>query len=48
MRRFIIISALAFCFMSSSAQKVLNVIGDSYVANHMRPKEEAWHCKLAK
>lgn len=29
------------------AQKVLNVIGDSYVANHRRPKEEAWHSKLA-
>ena len=34
--------------MPMNAQKVLNVIGDSYVANHMRPKEEAWHCKLAK
>lgn len=29
------------------AQKVLNIIGDSYVANHRRPKEEAWHSKLA-
>lgn len=29
------------------AQEVMNVIGDSYVANHRRPKEEAWHFKLA-
>lgn len=28
-------------------KKVLNVIGDSYVANHLRPAEEAWHSKLA-
>ena len=27
--------------------KILNVIGDSYVANHKRPKEESWHSKLA-
>ncbi|MBR1668697.1 MAG: SGNH/GDSL hydrolase family protein [Bacteroidaceae bacterium] len=32
---------------SVQAQEVLNVIGDSYVANHKRPKEEAWHSKLA-
>lgn len=32
---------------SVQAQKVLNVIGDSYVANHRRPKEETWHWKLA-
>ncbi len=25
----------------------INVIGDSYVANHRRPKEETWHYKLA-
>lgn len=25
----------------------INVIGDSYVANHRRPKEEAWHYKMA-
>ncbi len=31
----------------ADAQPVLNVIGDSYVANHRRPKEEAWHCKMA-
>ena len=33
--------------MTVRAQKVLNVIGDSYVANHMRPAEEAWHSKMA-
>ncbi len=27
--------------------KVLNVIGDSYVANHRRPKAESWHSKFA-
>lgn len=32
---------------STMAQEVMNVIGDSYVANHRRPKEEAWHFKLA-
>ena len=32
---------------SLGAQEVMNVIGDSYVANHRRPKEEAWHYKLA-
>ncbi len=25
----------------------VNVFGDSYVANHRRPKEETWHFKLA-
>ena len=33
--------------VSVQAQKVLNVIGDSYVANHRRPAAEAWHSKLA-
>ena len=27
--------------------KTINVIGDSYVANHRRPKEESWHWKVA-
>lgn len=30
-----------------SAQQIINVIGDSYVANHRCPKEETWHYKLA-
>ncbi len=34
------------CASSASAQ-VLNVIGDSYVANHRQPKEQTWHYKLA-
>ena len=33
--------------MVGEAQEMMNVIGDSYVANHRRPKEEAWHYKLA-
>ena len=28
--------------------KRLNIIGDSYVKNHKRPVEEAWHYKMAK
>jgi hypothetical protein len=27
--------------------KTINVIGDSYVANHKRPRSESWHSKLA-
>ena len=42
---------LALCAMGCvplmAQQKILNVIGDSYVANHRRPKEEAWHSKMA-
>lgn len=30
-----------------TSSKVLNVIGDSYVANHKCPKEETWHAKMA-
>lgn len=47
------ILSIVFCLAALSvahevsAQKVLNVIGDSYVANHRRPKEEAWHAKMA-
>jgi len=36
------------CFVSSiSFGQIINVIGDSYVANHLKPKEESWHCKMA-
>ena len=46
--RFILcLFTVLIAFVDVSAQKVLNVIGDSYVANHRRPKEEAWHSKLA-
>ena len=31
----------------TSQRPVLNVIGDSYVANHKRPKEETWHFLMA-
>lgn len=31
----------------AQAQQVLNVFGDSYVANHRRPAEESWHAKMA-
>lgn len=39
---------IALASVTADAQEVMNVIGDSYVANHRRPKEETWHCKLAK
>ena len=39
--------AMAIFPIASVAQQVVNVIGDSYVANHKRPKEETWHYKLA-
>ena len=39
--------AMAMFPIASVAQQVVNVIGDSYVANHKRPKEETWHYKLA-
>lgn len=48
--RYFKVFLLAFvmlCPSGVSAQKKINVIGDSYVANHMRPKEESWHYKLA-
>jgi len=49
MKKILAIALMAVCSVASSfAQKTINVIGDSYVANHLRPKEEAWHCKMAK
>ena len=38
-----------FCLFSliADGQKVFNIIGDSYVANHRSPYTEAWHYKLA-
>lgn len=38
-----------FCLFSliANGQKVFNIIGDSYVANHRSPYTEAWHYKLA-
>ncbi len=45
-KSFLILFSLMLAAMAD-AQEVMNVIGDSYVANHSRPKEEAWHYKLA-
>lgn len=45
------LNLIAFVLMFSNianAQIIMNVIGDSYVANHRRPFEESWHYKLAK
>lgn len=48
MKRFILYFCLS-CILCSctNAQKVINVIGDSYVANHKQPKEETWHARMA-
>jgi len=52
MKKILTIAVCTFlCFCSSAmAQqtgKVINVFGDSYVANHMCPKEQTWHYKMA-
>ena len=46
-RLFILAFAVTFSNIGN-AQKIMNVIGDSYVANHRKPFEESWHYKLAK
>lgn len=33
--------------VAQAPRAIINVIGDSYVANHRCPKEETWHYKLA-
>lgn len=43
----IIILALSSVFSFAQTEAVINVIGDSYVKNHRRPFEEAWHYKMA-
>ncbi len=47
MKRFTLL--LVFTLLQSLylPAQVINVIGDSYVANHRRPKEESWHAKMA-
>lgn len=45
--RYITLSLTLLISAVADAQQILNVIGDSYVANHRRPKEESWHYKLA-
>jgi len=39
---------LFLSFALTAGAQVLNVIGDSYVANHRCPKEQTWHSKLAR
>lgn len=46
----LMVSALfTLCGMANNPLqgKVMNVLGDSYVANHRRPKTESWHYKFA-
>lgn len=52
MKRIAVFTALvvfALCGMANNPLqgKIMNVLGDSYVANHRRPKAEAWHYKFA-
>ena len=52
MKRILLLITLAMTLYSVQAEnplqgKVMNILGDSYVANHQRPKSEAWHCKFA-
>ncbi len=43
------LTTVLFLFVTSLLNaQVINVIGDSYVANHRCPVEETWHYKLAK
>lgn len=46
MIRFFLLAIILF-FSNASDAQIINVIGDSYVANHKRPKEETWHYKMA-
>ena len=50
MKRLFFITLLLTFVSITNAQSVsiLNIIGDSYVKNHKRPVEEAWHYKMAK
>lgn len=45
--RIVVLALVLLSAVAGKAQEMMNVIGDSYVANHRRPKEEAWHYKLA-
>lgn len=38
---------LMLALTTALSAQTINVIGDSYVANHRCPKEESWHSKLA-
>ena len=46
MKQFAIMLGALFMCLSASAQTML-VLGDSYVANHRRPKSETWHARAA-
>lgn len=48
MQRLFTILALLCCLSAYSQVKMVDVIGDSYVANHRRPKTETWHYLWAK
>lgn len=53
LRYSIILTLLTFGLVSHGQSDPLkgltiNVIGDSYVANHKAPKEQSWHAKVAK
>lgn len=47
MKRLLSLLLILSSFAIPSSAQIINVIGDSYVANHKRPKEETWHYKLA-
>ena len=47
MKAFLASAALFWACLSTLDAQVINVIGDSYVANHRCPKEETWHYKMA-
>lgn len=53
MKRLILILMIACCGVCGWAQddplagKTMCVFGDSYVANHRKPKTETWHAKVA-
>ena len=47
MKKIALLFALVLMPVTYLSAQVINVIGDSYVANHRRPKEEAWHYKMA-
>jgi len=48
MKKLLTLLCLVLSLQMATAQEIIiNVIGDSYVANHRRPKEETWHYKLA-
>lgn len=51
-KRITVLMVSALCILCGMANnplqgKVMNVLGDSYVANHRRPKTESWHYKFA-